>query len=91
MAENTFKSGINVRPDAYSLLCNLGALYRTTERFEEAEELFKKAIKLHPKNLSVLVNYANLKSDLNQIDAACFFLSISIISKLRFVCSKNLL
>ena len=70
MAENTFKSGINVRPDAYSLLCNLGALYRTTERFEEAEELFKKAIKLHPKNLSVLVNYANLKSDLNQIDEA---------------------
>ena len=70
MAENTFKSGISVRPDAYSLLCNLGALYRTTERFEEAEELFKKAIKLHPKNLSVLVNYANLKSDLNQIDDA---------------------
>ena len=66
MAEDTFKSGINIRPDAPSLLCNLGALYRTTERFDEAEELFKKAMKLHPRNLSVLVNYANLKSDLNE-------------------------
>ena len=70
MAEDTFKSGINIRPDAPSLMCNLGALYRNTERFEEAEELFKKALKLHPKNLSVLVNYANLKSDLNQINEA---------------------
>ena len=40
-------------------------------KFENGNDLeFKKALKLHPKNLSVLVNYANLKSDLNQIDEA---------------------
>ena len=70
MAKSVFISGLKIRNDSPSILCNLGAVYRATEEFDKAEEVFSRALKLHPKNLSVLVNYANLKSDLNKIDEA---------------------
>ena len=70
MAKSVFISGLKIRNDSPSILCNLGTVYRATEEFDKAEEVFSRALKLHPKNLSVLVNYANLKSDLNKIDEA---------------------
>ena len=68
MATSVFISGLKIRNDSPSILCNLGTVYRATEEFDKAEEVFSRALKLHPKNLSVLVNYANLKSDLNKIE-----------------------
>ena len=34
----------------------------------QAEEIFKRAIEINPDDLNVIVNYANLKRDLNQME-----------------------
>ena len=41
MAEKTFKSGLKVKPNSPSILCNLGSLYRNWGKFDEAKENLK--------------------------------------------------
>ena len=68
MAEKTFKSGLKVKPNSPSILCNLGSLYRNWGKFDEAKENFERALEINPNDVNVLTNYANLKRDLNKID-----------------------
>ena len=68
-AEQIFKKGLLLFPRATSLLCNLGAVYRQMELFSDAEmNVLIEALKINPKNTNILINFANLKRDLNKFE-----------------------
>lgn len=68
LAEKTFRSGLKIKPNSPSILCNLGSLYRNWGKFDKAKENFERALEINSKDVNVLTNYANLKRDLNKIE-----------------------
>lgn len=70
------KSKILLKKDPYQVpFYNLiGLSYRQIGKKEEAEDIFKKAIKIFPKNLSILSNLGSLYKSMNQYKDAEFYL-----------------
>lgn len=60
-------------PDDYSTLENLGVMYALTKQFDKAMIFFKKAKKVNPKNVQLLVNIGHTFNNMMNKDSAQFY------------------
>jgi tetratricopeptide (TPR) repeat protein len=68
--------GMRFRPFLFS---NIGAAYRKMYRFEQAEQVYRKAQIIDPANAGGLYNHANLKKETAELDLACAYYRRAIV------------
>ena len=69
-AEKLYIKALNVEPNNYAALINLGVLLKALNRLDEAKESFVKAIKINPNTELGYMNLGNIFFKLNQLDEA---------------------
>ena len=69
-AINIFLQGLRVDPVNYTLILNLANSYKAQMKYDLAEINYKKILTHNPTYVLALLNYGNLKNDLNQGDEA---------------------
>jgi tetratricopeptide (TPR) repeat protein len=57
-------------PDSVPLLNEIGMRLKRAQRWEEAAEHYERALEIMPKEPGLLFNYARMKFDLGEVDAA---------------------
>ena len=65
LAEKILLNALKLFPIEQSLLINLGSTYRVLMEFEKSEKCFKQVLEINSNNIHAIVNYANLKRDIN--------------------------
>ena len=68
LAEKILLNSLNLFPTEQSLLINLGSTYRVLMEFEKSEKCFKQVLEINSNNINAIVNYANLKRDINDYE-----------------------
>lgn len=81
-AEEVLKAAIQIDPNNSDAYHNLGVVYNTVGRYEEAEECFKRAYSLKPTNHALLRLIISVKKELDEEDP--------IFQKLKELENKNL-
>ena len=61
-AINLYEKGLNLNPNNYKALSNLGGLYQKTNRYINAIEVYKKAIKLKPQIAHLKISLLTCKA-----------------------------
>ena len=69
-AINFFESAIKADNSNIAAMNNLANSLKYLEEYSEAEEIYKKILIKNPNYINVYNNYANLKSDINDIEGA---------------------
>ena len=69
-AINFFESAIKADNSNIAAMNNLASSLKYLEEYSEAEEIYKKILIKNPNYINVYNNYANLKSDINDIEGA---------------------
>ena len=72
-AIKTFKKGLLVDPLSLDLRVNLANTYKAARDFDTAEENYKKILDINANHILTLLNYGNLKSELNMEHEAINF------------------
>ena len=67
-AGNIYKRILEVEPDHFLALTNLGIIYSQLRKFSEAEELFNKVLKINPKYAEGYNNLGNVLFELTEFD-----------------------
>jgi tetratricopeptide (TPR) repeat protein len=75
-AKNLLKKALDIEPNNFNVLNNLGLVSANSDENKEAEFYYKKALELRPNFLDALINFGNLKMSQNQNEEAKkFFIS----------------
>ena len=69
-AKKTFKKGLLVDPLSLDLRLNLANSYKAERDFNTAEENYLKILEINSSHILTLLNYGNLKTDLNMENEA---------------------
>ena len=69
-ASKLFLHSLDIQPDISFTWSNLGFSLKKLEQYEQAEQAYKKALKIDKKNISTIKNLYVLYKDTNQIDKA---------------------
>jgi len=67
-ARNIYKKILEVKPDHFLALANLGIILSQLKKFSEAIELFNKALKINPKYVEGYNNLGNVLFELSEFD-----------------------
>ena len=67
-AKNIYKKILEVKPDHFLALGNLGIIFAQLKKFNEAIELFNKALKINPKYAEGYNNLGNVLFELSEFD-----------------------
>ena len=67
-AKNIFSKGLLVDSLSLDLRLNLANTYKAVNDFVTAEKNYKKILEINPNHVLSLLNYGNLKNDLNLVD-----------------------
>ena len=67
-AKNIFSKGLLVDSRSLDLRLNLANTYKAVNDFVMAEKNYKEILKINPNHVLSLLNYGNLKNDLNLVD-----------------------
>ena len=67
-AINIFHKGLLHDPISLDLTLNLANAYKSGNNLKTAEEYYKKNLELNPNHFLTLLNYGNLKNDLNMVE-----------------------
>jgi protein O-GlcNAc transferase len=73
-----YKQKLESDPDNVKLLSNLGAIYASLNKFDEAHELFNKILELDPKNFDGLNNIGVIYSQMGKLEEAISKLEIAV-------------
>ncbi len=69
-AITSFQNAININQKNYAAQNNLAISLKNTRKFDEAEKILNKLIKINPNYLNAIVSFANLKNGTNFFDEA---------------------
>ena len=69
-AINFFELALKADNNNIAAMNNLASSLKNTEQYFEAEQIYKKIIKINPSYINVYNNYGNLKSDINDTENA---------------------
>ena len=83
-AINTFKKGLLIDTLSLELNLNLANTYKLERDFKQAEQTYEKILKINPSYVLALLNYGNLKNDLNLVED-----SLSLYNKALAVDENN--
>lgn len=67
---NCFKEAIKLDPSRPQIWRNIGNIYRTKRKFEEAKPYYEESLRLRPDHVDTLYDYALVHFNLNEIDQA---------------------
>ena len=83
-AIETFKKGLRVDPLSVDLRINLANTYKAERNFDIAEENYKKILDINANHILTLLNYGNLKGELNMENEA-----INLYNKVLIIDDSN--
>jgi len=72
------EEALNKNPNNPYFLNNIGISHHKSDHFEEAENYFRRGLKIAPKYINILNNLGNLKKDLNLMNEAIQYYSKSL-------------
>jgi tetratricopeptide (TPR) repeat protein len=90
-AEADFEAGIEINPRYATIYQSYGLLKYELERYDEAKELFLKAIQFEPDNSLVYYNLAMTYMRLDELKDACYYFNRSCDLGYRNACKVYLL
>ena len=64
------EKSIQLQKNNYFALNNLAISFKATEKYKLSEEAYKECLKINPNYIVAIINYADLKEFLNEIDEA---------------------
>lgn len=90
-AANIYKKILEVKPDHFLALSNLGIICSQLKRFNEAIELFNKTLKINPKYAEGYNNLGNVLYELSRFDKSldCYKKAIKFLEDFFVSLFKN--
>ena len=91
LSEKNLKISMNLNDEHYDSIHNLGIVYQLKKNFDEAIDLFTKAIKLKPKSIGSLTHLAEVHEQVKSFDKAKHYYEVILnIDNKNFKANKGM-